>query len=96
MAITLKINELNNKSGNRKNRNLAMLDSSIATNKQKTNTFIKKITIASETPIKFVDDDIPQGKNKFAPKARKIRNLLAAAHSISANLLPEYSKIIAS
>ena len=96
MAITLKINEVNNKSGNRKNRNLAMLDSSTATNKQKASTFMKNKTIASERSVKFAADDIPQGKNKFAPKAIKMRNLLAAAHSISANLLPEYSKIIAS
>lgn len=96
MAITLKINELNNKSGNRKNRNLAMLDSSTATNKQKASTFIKNRTMASAISDKSTDDDIPHGKNRFAPKATKIRNLLAAAHSISANLLPEYSKIIAS
>ena len=42
MATTLKIKETSNKSGKRKNLNLAILDSKRATTTQNKNIFIKK------------------------------------------------------
>lgn len=92
----LKIKDVNNKSGSLKNLNLAILDSKTATNMLSTRIFTannnKAIRISDKPFVKAS----PHGKNKFAPKERKIRNLFADAHSISANLFPEYSRIIAS
>ena len=96
IAMTLKINDVNNKSGSLKNRNLAMLDSKMATNTLNIRIFTRNKNRANMVFVGFSDNDIPQGKNKFAPKARNMKNLFAAVHSISANLFPEYSKIIAS
>jgi len=81
MATTLKINEIIKRSGNRKNLNLAIVDSIKPTAKQKA-----KIIIGIKAK--------PKLKNKFAPKKQKIKNLLKDAHSIKANLFPEYSRII--
>ena len=96
MAKTLKIKAMNNKSGKRKNLNLAILDSKIATIDANAKTFNKNIPIAKRIAKKFISAANPQGKNKLTPSVKKIKNLLADAHSITANLFPEYSKIIAS
>ncbi len=92
----LKINDVNNKSGSLKNLNLTIVDSRTATNTLNARIFARNKIKASGTSPRRPDDDIPQGKNIFAPNARKIKNLFAAAHSISASLFPEYSRTIAS
>ncbi len=92
----LKINDVNNKSGSLKNRNLTIVDSRTATNTLNARIFAKNNTKASGTSPRRPDGDIPQGKKRFAPNARKIKNLFADAHSISASFFPEYSKTIAS
>ena len=92
----LKMNEISNKSGSLKNLNLAMVDSMVAMTPQKIKAFIMKKAIPEIAAHKLKELAMPHGKNKLDPKAIKIANLLAAAHSISASFLPEYSNIIAS
>ena len=96
IAMALKTNEASNKSGSRNNLNFAMLDSINAMAKQNAKIFSKKTKIEKTITPKLKEFAIPQGKNKLDPSAIKIISLLAAAHSISASFLPEYSKIIAS
>jgi hypothetical protein len=73
-----------------------MLDSNTATNRLRMAAFNKNRNSAVKMAVHSEEAVNPQGKNILAPKARKIKNLLAAAHSISASLFPEYSRIIAS
>ena len=96
MAIMLRIKEKSSKSGRRKRRSLAMLDSMTAMTMQKINAFAKKIESPNIMADKLKDWAIPQGKNRLEPRVIKISNLLADAHSISASRFPEYSIIIAS
>lgn len=88
--------EVNNKSGNLKNLNLGMLDSITATMAAKTKTLAKRMRIAEATAAAFKEFAIPHGKNRFAPIMKNIISLPDEAHSIRANLFPEYSRIIAS
>ena len=92
----LKIKEVNKISCKRKKRYLAILDSKTATPALNKNTLSKNTANPrSKAPgVKEAAD--PQGKKRLTPKLKKIKNLLALAHSIKANFLPEYSKIIAS
>lgn len=90
------MNPVNNKSGSLKSLNLAMLDSMIPMATISTTAFM--IDVASEINIEdgSIVEAIVHGKNKFDPRRTKNKNLFALAHSISANLFPEYSRIIAS
>ena len=94
--MMLKINEVNKRSGNLKNLNLAIQDSKTATNMLNIRIFMANKNRAIRMSASPAVRAIPHGKNKFDPNDRKIRNLFADAHSISANLFPEYSRIIAS
>src|SRR6185369_14535490 len=94
IATTLNTNEVNNKSGNRKIRNFAILDSNTATARHSAKHLIKSNPRANNTFPLTCAAASPQGKNKFAPKTIKTRYLFADAHSIRASLFPEYSKII--
>ena len=95
-AITPKINPVNNKSGSLNNLSFAVLDSITAIAIIRISTFriTRPKAIKSEDVFKSVAR--PQGKNRFEPSKTKNMNLFALAHSISASLFPEYSKIIAS
>ena len=95
-AITESTKDVNRRSGTRKMRNLAIVDSikAIATSKHRAlNT---KNTMEGATSVGSSEVATHQGKKILAPKAMNITSLLQLAHSISANRFPEYSRIIAS
>ena len=95
-AITESTNEVNRRSGTRKMRNLAIVDSIKAIAEKKQNAFIAK----DPTEVRSIPGNnevaIPHGKKILAPKAIKMKSLLKLAHSMSAKRFPEYSRIIAS
>lgn len=96
IAIMPNIKPVNKTSGSLKNLNLAVLDSKIATPTINARIFTIRIIKEKIIALRLRLFAIPQGKNMFTPNIANITNLFAAAHSISAKRLPEYSKIIAS
>jgi len=94
--ITQKINPVSNRSGSRNNLSFAMLDSRIATPTISVVAFTMTSMNGKSNEERLAVVESPQGKNKLTPSIIKKINLFALAHSISASLLPEYSKIIAS
>ena len=96
MATILIIKDTIKRSGSRKNLNLDIFDSRNPIIKQKIIIFIIKTIIPILKASKLTLCAMPKGKKIFAHKLVKIINLLAPAHSIKANFLPEYSNIMAS
>ena len=96
MAITLRINEVNNKSGNLKNLNFAIPDSMMAITTQNKDILIANTKTENNIALTFNETAIPKGKNTLAPIDINIKSFIADAHSKSASRFPEYSIIIAS
>src|SRR3989344_2167328 len=96
IAIALNTNDEKRRSGTRKMRNFAIVDSMNAIAPRVMSVLMKKAKTPNKSASVESSAGKPHGIKTFTNTAMNIRSLFAAAHSISARRLPEYSRIIAS